>query len=77
VADEQFGRQVPFAFLEKVKEEFFAKWEDKAQTAIAHSMDKTFGCGGTSGVQSSSAALFRCHVLPCITCCMRAIVDAW
>lgn len=43
VADEQFGRQVPFAFLEKVKEEFFAKWQDKAQTAIAHSMDKNFG----------------------------------
>lgn len=43
VADEQFGRQVPFAFLEKVKEEFFAKWEDKAQGAIAHSLDKSFG----------------------------------
>ena len=43
VADEAFGRQVPFAFLEKVKEEFFAKWQDKAAGAIAHSLDKSFG----------------------------------
>lgn len=27
----------------KVKEEFFAKWEDKAAVASAHSMDKSFG----------------------------------
>ena len=43
VADEQFGRQIPFAFLEKVKEEWQQKWAEKGPTAAAHSLDKSFG----------------------------------
>lgn len=43
VADEAFGRQIPFAFLEKVKEEWFAKWAEKGTAALAHSLDKSFG----------------------------------
>lgn len=43
VAEESYGRQIPFAFLDKVKEEWFEKWADRGATAIAHSMDKSFG----------------------------------
>lgn len=31
VADEAFGRQVPFSFLDKVKEEWFEKWVEKVR----------------------------------------------
>lgn len=44
VADEGYGRQIPFAFLEKVKEEFLHKYGAEAQTKAAHSLDSTFGC---------------------------------
>lgn len=43
VADEQFGRQIPFAFLERVREEWEAKWAEKGPGAAAHSLDKSFG----------------------------------
>lgn len=43
VADDAFGRQIPFAFLERVKDEWFQKWADKGASAFAHSMDKSFG----------------------------------
>ena len=43
VADEQFGRQIPFAFLEKVREEWGSKWAEKGPAATAHSLDKSFG----------------------------------
>lgn len=43
VADEAFGRQVPFAFLDKAKEEWFEKWVEKGPNATAHSLDKSFG----------------------------------
>lgn len=36
-------RTVPFAFLNKVAEEFSTKHAAKAATASAHSMDRTFG----------------------------------
>ena len=43
MADEGYGRQVPFAFLEKVREEFQQKFADKGRTSPAHSLDKQFG----------------------------------
>ena len=43
VADEAFGRQIPFAYLDKIKEEFQHKYAERARTALAHSLDKTFG----------------------------------
>lgn len=43
VADEEYGRQVPFAFLERVRDEFEEKFAEKGRTAAAHSMDRTFG----------------------------------
>lgn len=43
VADEGFGRQIPFAFLEKIREEFLQKFADKGRTASSHSLEKQFG----------------------------------
>ena len=48
VADEGYGRQVPFAFLEKVREEFQQKFADKGRTSPAHSLDKQFGSASLS-----------------------------
>jgi hypothetical protein len=45
VADEAYGRTIPFAFVEKVRDEWFAKWADKGASASAHSLDKSFGYG--------------------------------
>lgn len=44
VADEKIGRQTPFAFLERVKEDFKRRYGGgKADTAVAHSLDRDFG----------------------------------
>lgn len=43
VADEEYGRQIPFAFLERVRDEFQAKYAEKGKTAAGHSLDKSFG----------------------------------
>jgi vesicle-associated membrane protein 7 len=43
VADENYGRQIPFAFLDKIREEFSRQYADKGRTALAHSLDKSFG----------------------------------
>ena len=39
----RYGRQVPFAFLESVKNEFREKYGEKARTAQAGSLDRAFG----------------------------------
>ncbi|CAN1282104.1 Putative vesicle-associated membrane protein 726 [Linum perenne] len=44
VADESAGRQVPMAFLERIKEDFMTKYGGgKATTATANSLNKEFG----------------------------------
>lgn len=43
VADEVYGRQIPFVFLERVAEEFQTKFGAKARTAPSNSLDKQFG----------------------------------
>lgn len=43
VADEEYGRQMAFAFLERVKEEFKRRYWGKVDTALANSLDKEFG----------------------------------
>ncbi|KAL8108611.1 hypothetical protein AgCh_024905 [Apium graveolens] len=44
VADEASGRQVPIAFLERVKDDFVARYGGgKAATATANSLNKEFG----------------------------------
>eukprot|EP00249_Psilotum_nudum_P008376 c21231_g1_i1 orf=183-845(+) len=44
VADEKVGRQVPFALLERIKEDFQRQYGGgRADSALAHSLDKAFG----------------------------------
>lgn len=43
VADETAGRQVPFLFLERVKEDFKRRYGGRAETSMAHSLDKDYG----------------------------------
>lgn len=43
VADEAYGRQIPFAFLERVSEDFMASHATRAKAAAPHSLDRTFG----------------------------------
>ncbi|WCJ28476.1 vesicle-associated membrane protein 721 [Euphorbia peplus] len=44
VADESAGRQIPMAFLERIKQDFVTKYgSGKAATAPANSLDKEFG----------------------------------
>ncbi len=38
------GRQIPYAYLETVKNEFTAKYAEKSRTAQEGSLDKAFGC---------------------------------
>lgn len=44
VAGEDMGRQLPYAFLERVKDEFLRMYNDRGKIAPAHSLDKAFGC---------------------------------
>jgi len=43
VADEAYGRQIPYAFLERVRDEFTRNWAERSKAAPAHSLDKSFG----------------------------------
>ncbi|KAE8719985.1 VAMP727 protein [Hibiscus syriacus] len=44
VADESAGRQIPVAFLERIKDDFVSKYDNgKAVTAPANSLNKEFG----------------------------------
>lgn len=44
VAVESIGRQVPIAYLERVKDDFTKKYSGgKAATAVASSLNKEFG----------------------------------
>eukprot|EP01112_Ceratiomyxa_fruticulosa_P007955 TRINITY_DN206_c0_g1_i1.p1 TRINITY_DN206_c0_g1~~TRINITY_DN206_c0_g1_i1.p1 ORF type:complete len:255 (+),score=45.25 TRINITY_DN206_c0_g1_i1:206-970(+) len=42
MADEEFGRRIPFAFLEDVKGRFRSTYGDKGRTAIAYGMNADF-----------------------------------
>lgn len=43
VADEELGRQVPFAFLDRVKDDFKHRYQGgRADLAVAHSLDAEF-----------------------------------
>lgn len=44
VAIESVGRQIPMAFLERIKDDFTKKYAGgKASTAVANSLNKEFG----------------------------------
>jgi vesicle-associated membrane protein 7 len=42
VADEAYGRQIPFAFLERLRDAFVEKFGDKGRTAAEDSLNNTF-----------------------------------
>ena len=44
VATEEFGRQIPYACLERIAEDFEGRFGARVSTALAHSLDKEFGC---------------------------------
>jgi hypothetical protein len=47
VADEEVGRQIPFAFLDRVKDDFKRRYQGgKADLTVAHGLDSEFGYGG-------------------------------
>lgn len=43
VADEAYGRAVPFGFLERIRDAFEEKFASTSRTAAPHSLDRTFG----------------------------------
>jgi len=43
VAEDSLGRSLPYAYLERIRQEFMTKYQEKAENAMAHSMDKIFG----------------------------------
>eukprot|EP00879_Flechtneria_rotunda_P029339 GHRR01031710.1.p1 GENE.GHRR01031710.1~~GHRR01031710.1.p1 ORF type:complete len:140 (-),score=32.07 GHRR01031710.1:80-499(-) len=42
VADEAYGRQIPFAYLERLKDAFLEKFNDKGRSAAENSLNNTF-----------------------------------
>ena len=42
VRAQEFGRRIPFAFLEDVRERYLAKFSDSAQTAPAYAHNAEF-----------------------------------
>ncbi len=42
MTDEDFGRRIPFAFLEDVKSRFFAAYGTKGRSAMAYAMNEEF-----------------------------------
>lgn len=44
VADEAYGRQIPFAFLERLRDAFLEKFADRGHTAPDNSLNNSFGC---------------------------------
>jgi len=43
MADEEFGRRVPFAFLEDIKNRFKSAYGNRGKTAMAYAMNEEFG----------------------------------
>lgn len=43
VADEAFGRQIPFAFLERTKDAFVEKYAERGRNAAENSLTQAFG----------------------------------
>ena len=40
---DRYGRQIPFAYLLNIKEEFLAKFATRARGCAENGLDKTFG----------------------------------
>ena len=42
MADEEFGRRIPFTFLDDIKDRFRATYGDRGKTALAYAMNEDF-----------------------------------
>ena len=60
VADEAYGRQIPFAFLERVCNEFEEKFAAQAASSPAHSLERVFGWVGWGGGLALMPACLGC-----------------
>jgi hypothetical protein len=57
VADEAYGRQIPFAFLERVADAFVEKFGEKGRTAAEGSLNASFRCAAvTLGTKQTESA---------------------
>ena len=57
VADEEYGRQIPFAFLDKVKEDFTKQHGESAKTAVANGLQRVYGRAPFTPAAAASPAL--------------------
>ena len=62
VADEEFGRQIPFGFLEKVKEDFLKNYGETGKNAVSMSLNRVYGCAYS---QPSGAPTLSAFWMPC------------
>ncbi len=63
VADDDMGRQLPYALLDRIKDEFLRTYNDHGKIATAHSLDKAFGYVTVWGVFCDHPALTLFSIL--------------
>jgi hypothetical protein len=56
VADEEFGRQIPFGFLEKIKDDFLKNYGESAKNAVAMSLQRVYRRVRRAGARARHAA---------------------
>lgn len=71
VADEAYGRTIPFAYLERVRDEFQEKWAHQARTALAQSLDSSFGYVCRRGSSTAQCLAGQCHTRSLVTLAVR------
>ena len=65
VADEAYGRAIPFAFLDRARAAFAEKFADKGLASAPRGLDRTFGC------------VRVCCGLAVCCCCSHAMLDRY
>jgi hypothetical protein len=75
MADEAFGRRVPFNFLEDISKRFKTTYGDRGRTAMAYSLNDEFArvlARQMVRVATVSVALCACASVPmCVSVCVR------
>jgi len=59
VADEEYGRQIPFGYLEKVKEDFLKNYGETGRNAVAMSLNRVYGCAHACSCPDADSAVER------------------
>ena len=63
MADEEFGRQIPFGFLEKVKDDFLKNYGETGKNAVSMSLNRVYGCAHS---QPGGASALFAFWMPCL-----------